>query len=156
MPCWTTSQYMARLGNRAELWSQKLVKELGVCHAKWFKPQKDDFLTSRLAVENWKIAIIGSNIKVVLGRTQTYTRRVADKWQEFCILKMQFRDHWNFSLKSHQWWLIIIIVMCIKNTYRTNTGILGIIIIIIIIIVIIIITRPKPAYGRQGLAGLWG
>ena len=26
----------------------------------------------------------------------------------------------------------------------------------IIIIIIIIITRPKPAYGRQGLAGLWG
>ena len=26
--------------------------------------------------------------------------------------------------------------------------------IIIIIIIIIIITRPKPAYGRQGLAGL--
>ena len=23
-------------------------------------------------------------------------------------------------------------------------------------IIIIIITRPKPAYGRQGLAGLWG
>ena len=30
------------------------------------------------------------------------------------------------------------------------------IIVIIIIIIIIIITRPKPAYGRQGLAGLWG
>ena len=27
---------------------------------------------------------------------------------------------------------------------------------IIIIALIIIITRPKPAYGRQGLAGLWG
>merc|ERR1711936_759899 len=27
---------------------------------------------------------------------------------------------------------------------------------IIIIIIIIIITRPKPAYGRQGLAGSWG
>ena len=26
----------------------------------------------------------------------------------------------------------------------------------IIIIIIIIITRPKPAYGRQGLAGSWG
>ena len=24
------------------------------------------------------------------------------------------------------------------------------------VIVIIIITRPKPAYGRQGLAGSWG
>ena len=30
------------------------------------------------------------------------------------------------------------------------------IVILIIIIVIIIVTRPKPAYGRQGLAGLWG
>ena len=28
--------------------------------------------------------------------------------------------------------------------------------IIIIIILIIIITRPKPAYGRQGLARSWG
>ena len=28
--------------------------------------------------------------------------------------------------------------------------------IAIIIIIIIIITRPKPAYGRQGLAGSWG
>ena len=28
--------------------------------------------------------------------------------------------------------------------------------IIIIIITIIIITRPKPAYGRHGLAGSWG
>ena len=31
-----------------------------------------------------------------------------------------------------------------------------IIIIIIIIIIVIIITRPKPPYGRQGLAGSWG
>ena len=30
------------------------------------------------------------------------------------------------------------------------------IILIIHIILIIIITRPKPAYGRQGLAGSWG
>ena len=28
--------------------------------------------------------------------------------------------------------------------------------IIVIIIIIIIITRPKPAYGRHGLAGSWG
>ena len=28
--------------------------------------------------------------------------------------------------------------------------------IMIIMIIIIIITRPKPAYGRQGLAGSWG
>ena len=27
--------------------------------------------------------------------------------------------------------------------------------VVIIIIIIIIITRPKPAYGRQGLTGLW-
>ena len=30
------------------------------------------------------------------------------------------------------------------------------IIIVIILIIIIIITRPKPAYGRQGLAGFVG
>ena len=29
-------------------------------------------------------------------------------------------------------------------------------IIMIITMIIIMITRPKPAYGRQGLAGLWG
>ena len=29
-------------------------------------------------------------------------------------------------------------------------------IIKIIIMIIIMITRPKPAYGRQGLAGSWG
>ena len=27
---------------------------------------------------------------------------------------------------------------------------------VVIVAVVIIITRPKPAYGRQGLAGLWG
>ena len=26
----------------------------------------------------------------------------------------------------------------------------------IFLLLLIIITRPKPAYGRQGLAGLWG
>ena len=31
-----------------------------------------------------------------------------------------------------------------------------IIMLIVIIVTIINITRPKPAYGRQGLAGLWG
>ena len=31
-----------------------------------------------------------------------------------------------------------------------------IILVAIITIIIIIITRPKPAYGRQGLAGSWG
>ena len=30
------------------------------------------------------------------------------------------------------------------------------ILIILLLLLIIIITRPKPAYGRQGLAGLWG
>jgi len=28
--------------------------------------------------------------------------------------------------------------------------------LVVIIITIIITTRPKPAYGRQGLAGFWG
>ena len=31
-----------------------------------------------------------------------------------------------------------------------------IVILVIIVIIVIIITRPKPAYGRQGLAGSWG
>ena len=33
------------------------------------------------------------------------------------------------------------------------SALLSLIIIIAIVIIIIIITRPKPAYGRQGLAG---
>ena len=36
------------------------------------------------------------------------------------------------------------------------TIIAGIIIYLVIVGLIIIITRPKPAYGRQGLAGSWG
>ena len=31
-----------------------------------------------------------------------------------------------------------------------------VIVIIIISMIVIMITRPKPAYSRQGLAGLWG
>ena len=46
-------------------------------------------------------------------------------------------------LKLHQMVHVIIIVIIFT-------------IIINLIAVIIIITRPKPAYGRQGLAGLWG
>ena len=32
----------------------------------------------------------------------------------------------------------------------------NVIVIIIIFVVVISITRPKPAYSRQGLAGSWG
>ena len=40
---------------------------------------------------------------------------------------------------------------------QSNPGIVILIINIIIrIIIVIISTRPKPAYGRQGLAGFWG
>ena len=38
----------------------------------------------------------------------------------------------------------------------TTTTIILLLYLIFIIIIIIIITRPKPAYGRQGLAGFWG
>ena len=41
-----------------------------------------------------------------------------------------------------------------RTSNKTKTKTL-ITIIIINIIIIIIITRPKPPYGRQGLAGLW-
>ena len=34
-------------------------------------------------------------------------------------------------------------------------AIILILILIIIIIILIIMTRPKPPYGRQGLAGSW-
>ena len=40
--------------------------------------------------------------------------------------------------------------------YRAVITIIVIVITITIIIIVIIITRPKPAYGRQGLAGSWG
>ena len=40
-----------------------------------------------------------------------------------------------------------------ENTIRAQQVLT---IIMITIIIIIIITRPKPAYGRQGLAGSWG
>ena len=42
---------------------------------------------------------------------------------------------------------------CVRLSYCLPRPI---IIIVVVIIVIIIITRPKPAYGRQGLAGSWG
>ena len=37
-----------------------------------------------------------------------------------------------------------------------RTGVIIIIFFFFIVIFIIIITRPKPAYGRHGLAGSWG
>merc|ERR1712208_260885 len=43
--------------------------------------------------------------------------------------------------------LINILIMLISILIR---------LISILIMLIIILTRPKPAYGRQGLAGLWG
>ena len=51
---------------------------------------------------------------------------------------------------------------CVRKNLRETIFIIVIIIIIVITIItvitiiIIIITRPKPAYGRHGLAGLWG
>ena len=43
-------------------------------------------------------------------------------------------------------------------TCNSHTQVIVFIIISIlaVIVVIIIVTRPKPAYGRQGLAGWWG
>ena len=29
-------------------------------------------------------------------------------------------------------------------------------ILVFLVIIVMIVTRPKPAYGRQGLAGSWG
>ena len=40
--------------------------------------------------------------------------------------------------------------------HRSQDCLSVIIRMIIVITIIIIITRPKPAYGRQGLAGSWG
>ena len=44
-------------------------------------------------------------------------------------------------------------------TFQISISIISIITILLLTttnIIIIIITRPKPAYGRQGLAGSWG
>ena len=46
------------------------------------------------------------------------------------------------------------VVPLISACLRTND--IALRIIINILDVIIIVTRPKPAYGRQGLAGSWG
>ena len=43
------------------------------------------------------------------------------------------------------------LLICQRQTWEWD-----VIIIVIVIIIIIIVTRPKPAYGRQGLAGSWG
>ena len=48
---------------------------------------------------------------------------------------------------------INIIVVIITNNTITVTIVF---IIIVIVVVVIIITRPKPPYGRQGLAVSWG
>ena len=49
--------------------------------------------------------------------------------------------------------IIIIMIIMIMIIIIIMIMIIVIIVIIIIMIMIIIITRPKPAYGRQGLAG---
>ena len=49
--------------------------------------------------------------------------------------------------------IITIIIVIITTTIII---VITIIIIIIVIIITIIITRPKPAYSWQGLAGSWG
>ena len=48
--------------------------------------------------------------------------------------------------------LIINIVIIITIVIIINIVIIN----IVLINIVIIITRPKPAYGRQGLAGSWG
>ena len=51
----------------------------------------------------------------------------------------------------------LLLTVSISNTIIVGLMIIIIVIVIIIaIIIVIIITRPKPAYGRQGLAGSWG
>ena len=48
-------------------------------------------------------------------------------------------------LVPKMWSVMAGLLPCLQITTTTTT-----------IIIIIIITRPKPAYGRQGLAGSWG
>ena len=52
--------------------------------------------------------------------------------------------------------MISVINVPIVTIIIDNIVIIIITIIIDNAVIIIIITRPKPAYDRQGLAGLWG
>ena len=66
----------------------------------------------------------------------------------------KFPPWWDFVMVGITWVTIIIPIVII---IVINIIIVIIIVnIIIITIIIIITTRPKPAYGRQGLAGSWG
>ena len=42
---------------------------------------------------------------------------------------------------------------CVRYSHCLDPRVIAIIASVEVIIIIIIITRPKPAYGRQGLAG---
>ena len=60
-------------------------------------------------------------------------------------------------------YLTIIVIIVINITIIIVINIIVIIVITIMVIIVItinittiIVTRPKPAYGRQGLAGSWG
>ena len=46
--------------------------------------------------------------------------------------------------------------VAIFNAIIITISLINAIIIIVVVVIVIIITRPKPAYGRQGLAGSWG
>ena len=51
----------------------------------------------------------------------------------------------------------IIIIIIIGLIIMVESEIMALFLLFIILLIILIIsTRPKPAYGRQGLAGSWG
>ena len=58
-------------------------------------------------------------------------------------------DSWFF-------WLLQRAPRMLWNACKSENMMSGIILTLLFTIIFIIITRPNPAYGRQGLAGMWG
>ena len=55
--------------------------------------------------------------------------------------------------------VVVVVVIIISNCSCILTFleiITSTTIVVVVVVMVIIITRPKPAYGRQGLAGSWG
>ena len=81
------------------------------------------------------------------------------KYSKRYLLKYSYNteSHCRFDFIGSQGFQVVgapfILVRTVIITISFTTVIIN---IMIFIIAIIITTRPKPAYGRQGLAGLWG
>ena len=110
----------------------------------------------------------GTVFRVLLPKISTSQKRIAPTgwhgWHVFATLLVQSSGFWSFTIKMTSWgwrWICEAFKGGPQNTFLfwsllPLSPIIVIIIAMIIIMIticIIIITRPKPAYGRQGLAG---